>query len=105
MHFKKIILTASILATSTIFGCIISLSSVNLCGTVFTFCSPADQLNIFYPYLEVPDYNVDPTCTIPYGCDNGFIGGLEGGPGGGVSTEPANSSDPVGGVTGGGGGI
>lgn len=110
---KKALLGASVLlAGGTVLGngCMNTLASINLCGTVFTFCTPGDQLSMFWPYLEVPDYRTDPSCTIPMGCGGqpGGEGGTDlfptipGAPGGSGSEPPTD--DQGGGVGGGGGG-
>jgi hypothetical protein len=86
-------------------GCINTIASIPICGTVLTFCTPADQLNLFFPMLEVPDFNSDPSCTIPLGCGGSdiFPNIPAGFPGGGASEEPTNNQGG-GGVGGGGGG-
>ena len=97
----KYIKFLGILLISFLFGgtCV---TSVNLCGTVLTFCEPVDQLNLMFPYLELPDFDADPSCTIPLGCGDGdILPSLEGGPGGG-SPDPAGEA---GGTGLGGGGI
>jgi hypothetical protein len=84
-------------------GCMNTLASINLCGTVFTFCTPTDQLNLLFPMLELPDFDTDPSCTIPLGCGGSdVLPPLEGGPGGGETDEPIDDSG--GGLGGGGGG-
>ena len=52
-------------------NCANALYSLPICGTVLTFCTPSDQLNILFPLLETPDFSTDPTCTIPLGCGAG----------------------------------
>jgi len=85
-----------------LFSCIALSAGCNLCGTVFTFCTPTDQLNLMFPILEYPDYYSDPSCTIPLGCSNGdLFPPLENGPGGNPSDQP---SDEQGGGLGGGAG-
>ena len=105
--FTKAVLSAGLLfAGGTVLsnGCMNTLASLNLCGTVFTFCDPVDQLNLMYPMLEVPDFDSDPSCTIPLGCGDGdVLPPLEGGPGGDAPDPP--SDDQGGGLGGGGGGI
>lgn len=88
-------------------GCINTLASVNLCGTVLTFCTPADQLNLFFPYLQVPDYETDPSCTIPLGCGaNDVYQNIPAGfPGGTGINQPTLSQTGNTGGGGGGGGI
>ena len=76
LKMKKALLTLSIvLGGGTVMadGCLNTLASVNVCGTVLTFCTPADQLNLFLPYLDIPDYKADPSCTIPLGCGIGDL--------------------------------
>ncbi|MCB9857566.1 MAG: hypothetical protein H6818_17935 [Phycisphaerales bacterium] len=85
-------------------NCANVLYSLPICGTVLTFCTPFDQLNVLFPLLETPDFKTDPTCTIPLGCVSGGDGTFfEPGasPGGDLPNEPENDS---GGGTGGGGG-
>ena len=85
-------------------GCMNTLASVNLCGTVFPWCEPVDQLNLMFPYLDVPDFGSDPSCTIPLGCgEGGVLPPLDGGPGGDAPDQP--SDDQGGGLGGGGGGV
>jgi len=51
-------------------GCLNALYSIQICGVVLpaTVCTPEDQLLLVFPFLEVPDFEIDPTCTIPFGC-------------------------------------
>jgi len=44
------------------------LLSVTPCGTVLTNCTPDDWVQMIWPILTVPDYERDPSCTVPYGC-------------------------------------
>jgi hypothetical protein len=39
------------------------LTTVNPCGTVFSFCEPYEIDALF---ADVPDYSLDPTCSIPF---------------------------------------
>lgn len=74
-------------------GCLNTLLSIPVCGTVVptTVCTPEDQLLLTFRFLQVPDFGVDPSCTIPYSCgdvDFPFGGGAPqgtqaGGTGGG----------------------
>lgn len=58
------------------------LTTVNPCGTIFAFCNARAVDEIFG---TIPDYNLDPTCTIPfYSLDQG----MPGGPCGGVEVYP-----------------
>lgn len=54
-------------------GCINTIVSLPVCGSVLTFCTPNDQLMIFFPLLEIPDFGTDPSCTIPLGCGDGDV--------------------------------
>lgn len=86
-------------------GCINTLASLPICGGVLTFCTPTDQLNLFYPMLDLPNYNWDPSCTVPMGCAGSDLydplnNVPPGSPGGTGSDQP---SDTQGGGTGGGG--
>ena len=102
---RKITLGLTVLLSgSTVFdnGCFNTLASVNVCGTILTFCTPADQINLLFPYLEVPDFDTDPSCTIPLGCGDGdvYTNIPPGLPGGDAPDQP---SDDSGGAGGGGG--
>ena len=50
------------------------LTTFNPCGSIFAFCNARDIDALFG---SVPDFNLDPTCTIPFfGVDNpGQAGG------------------------------
>lgn len=105
-RIHRIVLTvSSILAGGTVLdnGCFNTLASINVCGTLLTFCTPSDQINALYPYLTVPDYSIDQSCTLPMGCGAGdmYTNIPPGIPGGDAPEEP---SDNQGGGTGGGGG-
>jgi len=93
-------------------NCANALFSLPICGGILTFCTPNDQLNVLFPLLTTPDFDADPTCTIPLGCGgNNNAGGQffdptgENPPGGGAPEEPMDESDGIGGGAGGGGGI
>ncbi len=105
---KKMIACAVVVAGGSLFqsNCINTVASLPICGGVLTFCSPADQLNALFPFLETPDYNSDPSCTIPLGCGGQPPDGSDllppaGGPGG-VGSDPPED-DQGGGAAGGGG--
>lgn len=85
-------------------GCMNTVASINVCGTILTFCTPADQINLLFPYLEVPDFQTDPSCTVPLGCGTGdiYTDIPPGMPGGEAPVQP--SDDQGGGLGGGGGG-
>jgi len=89
MKSKKILLTLLVGGTLLGSGCFNTLTSINLCGTVFPWCSPTDQINLFYPVLNTPDYNTDPSCTTPLGCsDSDIYQNTDGFPGGSGSNAP-----------------
>jgi len=92
-------------------NCFNAVASLPICGGILTFCTPNDQLNVLFPLLTTPDFNADPTCTIPLGCSGGGQGDSffdpagERPPGGGQPMEPMDESEGIGGGAGGGGGI
>jgi hypothetical protein len=98
-----------ILAGGTVLGdgCINTLASIPVCGTVLTFCTPRDQLNLMYPMLDLPNFNWDPSCTVPMGCAGSDLytptqtatNGTFGSPGGSATTPPSLTQT---GTTGGG---
>ncbi len=96
------------LAGGTLFadGCLNTVASLPICGGLLTFCTPTDQLLLFFPVLEVPDFEADPGCTIPGVC--GDAGSFEAPgdffPGGEPPEEPEDEGDGQGGGFGGGGG-
>jgi hypothetical protein len=105
---RKVMLSVTaVLAGGTVLsnGCINTLASIPICGTVLTFCTPVDQLNMMFPLLETPDYDTDPSCTIPLGCGGGDIyqNIPPGFPGGEAPVEPQDESQGIGGGGGGGG--
>ncbi len=60
-------------------SCEAVLTTVNPCATVFEFC---DANDIELLFADVPDFDLDPTCTIPFlaGCSAGNIFPQGGGP-------------------------
>lgn len=36
---------------------------MNPCGSIFGFCDPID---VDLMFADIPDYDLDPTCSIPY---------------------------------------
>ncbi len=102
---------AAFLAGGTVLqsNCANVIYSLPICGAVLTFCTPTDQLNILFPLLETPDFNADPTCTIPLGCggDGGFFTFPDGfdPPGGGAPEQPTDGDQGGAGGGGGGGGV
>lgn len=86
-------------------NCANAIYSLPICGAILTFCTPTDQLNALFPLLETPDFNADPSCTIPLGCSAGNEGTFfEPGqfPGGSLPDQPTDGDS--GGASGGGGG-
>lgn len=73
----------SLLLTGTAFqipSCSNFLRVFNPCGTVFAFCN-AREIDALFG--DIPDYSLDPSCTIPFfGIDNDGAGGGTGGTGG-----------------------
>ncbi|RJP33903.1 MAG: hypothetical protein C4547_11615 [Phycisphaerales bacterium] len=53
-------------------SCETTLKTLNPCATVFEFCDANDIELIF---ADIPDYDLDPTCTIPFltGCSSGNV--------------------------------
>jgi hypothetical protein len=41
---------------------------MNPCGTILSNCDPTDWWTIIWPVIEAPNYDRDPSCTIPYLC-------------------------------------
>lgn len=83
-------------------GCINTVASLPICGTVLTFCTPTDQLNLFFPMLDLPNYDWDPSCTIPMGCNGSDLydpltEDPPGTPGGSGSEAPTDESTGSGG--------
>ena len=74
---RRLIVTLMVCSSGTVFGGLSScynragnLTRVfNPCGTIFDFCEPED---IDLLFAEVPDWDVDPTCTIPGACGDPF---------------------------------
>lgn len=69
-------LTAVAISGGTLFlslpSCETTLKTLNPCATVLDFC---DANDIELLFADIPDYRLDPTCTIPYltGCSAGNI--------------------------------
>jgi hypothetical protein len=104
---KALLIASVVMAGGTVLdnGCINTLASLPICGSVLTFCTPADQVNLLWPLLTTPDYNSDPSCSIPLACGSSdVLQPLAGGPGNDSSgvVQPTDSSS--GGALGGGGG-
>lgn len=48
------------------------LTTINPCGTILNFCTQED---IDLLFADVPDYDLDPTCTIPFATGPDCAGG------------------------------
>lgn len=72
-------------------SCSTALTTVNPCGTILT-CLPSDIDLIF---SDIPNYDLDPTCTIP---GFGFVGGDPNAPptsvSGGCADQPVYPNTP-----------
>ena len=103
----RIMLASSMLGTLFQGGCLGGLArNFNPCGTILA-CDPVEWDLMFHDY---PDYDIDPTCTIPGLCGGQWPPGSDGGAvgdGGAVVTTPITGglTGLPGGVTGYPGGI
>ncbi len=80
----RLLIALAVLASGQLMAllpsCETAVTTLNPCGSIFGFCDPTDIDRMFG---SVPDFNLDPSCTIPfYGVDNPQGGG--GGGGGGA---------------------
>jgi len=69
---KRVLLAALVLTSGSLFAssCLETfLMAFNPCGTIFAFCTEQDWLRIIDPVITAPNYDVDPSCTIPFRCD------------------------------------
>ena len=82
------VLTGCTFGSGLLPSCETALTTVNPCGSIFGFCEPTDMDLLF---ADVPDFELDPTCTIPY---YGF-GDPGGGGGGGGGIQGTCASQPV----------
>ncbi len=63
-----LLLAAPLVGTTLAPGCVeTGLLALNPCGTVLN-CSPESYYATIWPLITAPDYERDPSCTIPYGC-------------------------------------
>jgi hypothetical protein len=46
------------------------LTTFNPCGTIFGFCTERD-VDLFF--ADVPDFDLDPTCTVPFACGDPIL--------------------------------
>jgi len=67
------LMLAPLIGTTFAPGCLeTTLLALNPCGTVLKNCTPEAWYALIWPILEVPDYERDPSCTMPYGCGPWF---------------------------------
>ena len=70
-------------------SCESTLTTLNPCGSIFGFCDPTD---IDVMFADIPDYDLDPSCSIPYyGVQNPGAGT---GPAGACATSPVYPYTP-----------
>ena len=73
-RMRKMSLVGAVLASGMAFensGCTNTLLSLTPCGTILAGCTPGDWANLIFPYLDLPDFQADPSCTIPGACGGG----------------------------------
>lgn len=111
LRMRRMVLVAATVVGGTAFansGCMNTLLSVTPCGTVLAGCTAGDWMNLIYPYLDLPDYRADQSCTIPGACGPdsaiplvpGWFDNSEGA----VQPQPSQSQGAGGALGGGGGG-
>ncbi|HRX85996.1 MAG TPA: hypothetical protein P5572_13335 [Phycisphaerae bacterium] len=65
--FRRACVGMAVVATGTAFislpSCQGVLTTFNPCGTVLSFCTAEELDALFSP---IPNYNLDPTCSIPF---------------------------------------
>lgn len=69
-HWLQVLLAAALLGTTfqAGTGCIGTIArNVNPCGTILV-CDPLEYDLMWTDQSDWPDYNIDPTCTIPGEC-------------------------------------
>jgi hypothetical protein len=67
----KLLLVALTLCCGSLYqqGCFESLVlGANPCGTVLAVCTPEQWLRAVFPLVTVPNYESDPSCSIPFRC-------------------------------------
>ncbi len=89
---RRVLVTLAVMASGSVSAsgflpsCETTLTTLNPCGSIFGFCDPTDVPLMF---ADIPDYELDPTCSIPYfGINNQGTGGGGGGQTGTCATEP-----------------
>jgi len=90
-----LLVAAAFLGSMSQLGCITAMAkNFNPCGTILV-CDPYEW-DLMMLGDNYPDWDLDPTCTVPGGCGNGvFPYGGEGG-----VTEPADTTTTTTGTTG-----
>jgi len=79
----QLTLASSLVGTTFISGCLGKIgSNINPCGTILD-CDPVEWDLMFHDY---PDWDIDPTCTIPGLCGGQWPPTSGGGGGGGGDT-------------------
>ena len=73
---RRVMLTA-LVPGAMVFGSFLPsckglLTTFNPCGTLLGFCSEED---IDLLFASIPDFDLDPTCTIPFATGGGCAGG------------------------------
>ena len=110
LRIRKIALLGAVVAGGTVYGnsgCTNTILSLTPCGTILAGCTAGDWANLIFPYLDLPDFKADPSCTVPGGCAGGDA--LPALPGffdnsTGVVQPSVQGSGGAGGAVGGGGG-
>lgn len=65
-------LTCTVMQFGFLPSCETLLTTINPCGNILGFCTEED---IDLLFADVPDYDLDPTCTIPFATGGGCAGG------------------------------
>lgn len=111
LRMRRMALVAATIAGGTAFGnsgCTNTLLSITPCGTVLAGCTAGDWATLIFPYLDLPDFRADPSCTVPAGCGANdiqpAIPGFFDNATGAVQPTNNNQSQGPGGAIGGGGG-
>lgn len=76
-----LLMLAPLIGTTFAPGCLeTALLAANPCGTVLSNCTPDQWYALIWPVVTAPDYDRDPSCTIPYLCGPPFstIGAVSG---------------------------
>lgn len=69
-----LLMLAPLIGTTFASGCLeTTLLALNPCGTVLSNCTPEQWFTLVWPVIEAPNYERDPSCTIPYMCGSPWI--------------------------------